>query len=437
MATGKVTKTTVESLSPPQKGKAVLWDRQVAGFGVYVTPKGNRVYILQYRMGGRGYPTRRYTIGRHGSPWTPEKARERARELLYLVHQGTDPQLQEQQARTAATVNAKLRFSNYIDIFDKLYVQTRNLRTGPTILRHLRFFALPTFGDQPINTITRQQIVALMDHLTERSRGAANHTFTALSCMMSFALQRSDIDHNPFAGLKRPHKFERRQRVLSDWELLRVWEAAHDMGFPEGTSIQMLILTGQRLNEVAQAVWDEMDLRDYFWKLPPERTKNKRLHVVPITERMLSFFDEHWPAEARRGHLFIGPRGNPFNSFHIIKLRLEAHVARRVALANEGLPPGTGKSLPHFVLHDLRRTVATRIRKLGAPLEHVEALLNHREIRSELVETYQVYDLAPEKQAALARWHKHIKELTQSSDAWPGGKELPPLHVPTRKQKKK
>jgi integrase len=322
VATGKVTKTTVESLSPPDRGKAVLWDKQVAGFGVYVTPRGTRVYILQYRMGGRGYPTRRYTIGRHGSPWTPEKARERARELLYQVYHGTDPLLRQQQARTAAQVDEKLRFSNYIETFDRLYLQSRKLRSAPTVRRHLSTFALTMFGQQPINTITKQQIVALMDQLTERSRGAANHTFTALSAMMSFALQRSDIDHNPFFGLKKPHKFARRQRLLTDWELARVWEAAHDMGFPEGALIQMLILTGQRLAEVAHAGWSEMDLADHFWKLPPERTKNKRAHILPITERMVSFFDTHWPAESRCGHLFLGPKGKPFSAFHLIKVRL-------------------------------------------------------------------------------------------------------------------
>lgn len=433
MATGKVTKTTVEGLSPPDKGKAILWDTRVTGFGAYVTPKGTRGYLLQYRMGGRAYPTRTYTIGHHGSPWTPEKARERARELLYLVDQGTDPMLQKKQRRTAAAIDEKLRFSNYLETFDKLYLQTRNLRSAPSVLQHLRLFALPTFGNRPITTITRQQIVALMDQLTERSRGTANHTFSALSVMMSFALQRSDIDQNPFSGLKKPHKFQRRQRVLSDWEIQRVWEAAHDMGFPEGTAIQMLLLTAQRLNEVAHALWDEMDLRDYFWKLPPERTKNKRPHIVPITERMIRFFDAHWPVEARRGHLFLGARGKPFNSFGLMKLRLKAHVDRRVALANANLPQGTGSSVADFVLHDLRRTAATGIRALGEPLEHVEALLNHREIRSELVETYQVYDLASEKQIALAKWHKHIEELTRRNDAWPGGKELPPLNVPTRK----
>lgn len=435
MATGKVTKTTVESLSPPEEGKAFLWGKQVAGFGVYVTPQGARVYILQYRMGGRGYPTRRYTIGRHGSPWTPEKARERARELLYLVYQGTDPLIQEQQARTVAQVDEKLRFSNYIETFDKLYLQTRNLRSAPHVRQYLSY-ALPIFGERPITAITKQEIVAFMDELAGRSKGTANHTFSALSALMNFALQRSDIDRNPLAGLKKPHKFAKRQRVLSDWELLRTWEAAEDMGHPQGTFIQMLILTGQRKLEVGRASWEEFDLSDHIWTLPPERTKNKRTHILPITERMVSFLNRHWPAEARRGHLFLGERGGPMSNFGIIKIRLDAHIARRVTLAGATLASTHAKSVAHFVLHDLRRTLATRLRVLEQPSENIEAILNHRGgSRNELIDTYQVYDLAPEKQVSLAFWHKHIKELTKRSDAWPGGKELSPLDVRTRKSK--
>ena len=114
MATGKITKTTVCELVPPAAGKAFLWDHKIAGFGVFVTPTGSRSYILQYRMGGRGSPTRRYTIGRHGSPWTPEAARRRALELLYQVHQGIDPLQAEQEARVVAVADEKLRFSAYV-----------------------------------------------------------------------------------------------------------------------------------------------------------------------------------------------------------------------------------------------------------------------------------------------------------------------------------
>jgi len=436
VATEKLTKTVVEVLSAPTRGKAFLWDKTVAGFGVYVTSKGARVYIVQYRMGGRGSPTRRYTIGRHGSPWTVDKARDRARELLYEVAQGIDPQLKEQAQRTATVADEALRFKNYVETFDKLHLQAKNLRSAREVRRYLDKNALPTFSDRPINTITRQEIVKLMDGLTERSKGAANHTFTSLSAMFNFALRRGDIEKSPLMGLSKPHKYPRGQRFLTDWELLRAWEAAHDLGFPEGMAIQMLILTGQRCKEVCQAVWEEMDLHDNLWTLPAGRVKNKRTHLVPITEYMRAFFDQHWPITSRSGPLFVAPRGKALNSFSEMKRRFDAAVARRIDLAAAASPDIPRRNMAHFKFHDLRRSLASGFRRIGTPLEHTEGVLNHVSgTRSDLVETYQIYDLAPEKQRALANWHRHIRSLIESPEAFPGGKELPRLPNPPRIRK--
>lgn len=431
MATGKITKTTVDNLAPSPSSKVILWDEKVAGFGVYVTPSGTRGYVLQYRMGGRGYPTRRYTIGRHGSPWTPDKARQRALELLYQVYQGIDPLLAEQQARAVAEVDEKLRFSTYIESFDKLYLQAKNLRSARNVRAVLKVNALPAFGEQPITTITKQQIVALMDELSERNKHAARHTFAALRLLTNFAVTRSDLETSPLKGLKMPHKPTRRTRILSDQELLRAWEASADMGYPYGPLIQMLILTGQRLKEVAHATWSELDLRDHLWTLPAERTKNKRIHLVPISEDMLEFLNLHWPADSREGLLYRGKRGNRLTTFSTMKDHLDAYIARRVELAASQTGQ-RAEPVPHFVLHDLRRTMASGLRRLGVTLETTEVILNHVSgTRSDLVETYQRYDLAPEKSQALQSWHRHIKELLGSPDAWPGGKELPLLDIPS------
>ncbi|MEA3052149.1 MAG: hypothetical protein QOG72_1052 [Sphingomonadales bacterium] len=436
MATEKLTKTIIESLPAPTAGKAFLWDKTVAGFGVCVTPKGTRVYIVQYRMGGRGSPTRRYTIGRHNSPWTVDKARERARALLYEVAQGIDPQLKEQEERTAAVVDEALRVRNYVETFHTFHLQARELRTAREVRRRLVNDVVPTFGDRPLNTITRQEIVKLLDQLMQRSKGAANHTYCALSAMINFAFKRGDIDKNPMLGLSKPHKYPNRQRFLTDWELLRAWEAAHDLGYPQGTAIQMLMLTGQRLMEVCNAIWEEIDLHENLWTLPGKRTKNKRTHMLPITEYMRSFFDLHWPAQRRSGRLFITPRGKRLSGFDVLKKRFDAAVARRVDLAVAACPDMPSRRIEYFQLHDLRRTLATGLRRLSIPLEHTEGVLNHISgTRSSLVETYQIYDLAPEKQRALADWHRHIDELIQRPDAFPGGKELPRLPNPPRKRK--
>jgi integrase len=433
VAKGKITKTTVDSLLPSPAGKLFLWDGKVSGFGVYVTPKGTRGYVLQYRMGGRETPCRRYTIGRHGSPWTPEQARQRALVLLYEVDQGIDPLLAKQRAKAAAEVDEKLRFSVYLETFDKLYLLARRLRSAAEVRRCLRANALPLFGDQPITTITKQQIVGLMDQLLERNKSVALHTFTSLRAMMNFAISRSDLEMSPMQGLKKPHKPARRTRTLNDWELQRVWEAASDMGYPEGVIIQILILMGQRLLEVAHASWNEFDLRDHAWRLPPERTKNKRAHLLPLSEPMLEFFDLHWPAETRNGLLFPRKTGKPVTAFTFVKRRLDAHISRRVELA-AAASGSTPAALPHFVLHDLRRTFSTGLRRLGATLETTELILNHVSgTRSELVDTYQLYDLLPEKSLALDRWHRHVNALMSASDAWAGGKTLPPLDFSSKK----
>jgi len=434
VAKGKITKTSVEGMVPPTSGRTFIWDETLKGFAVFVTPKGRRSYVIQYRMGGRGSRTIRYTIGPHGNPWTPEKARKRAIELKYQVHQGIDPAQAEKEARKVAVVDETLRFSAYLETFDRLYLKARKLRSAAEVRRVLRKNALPVFGDQPITTITKKQIVTLMDQLLEQNKSLALHTFTSLRAMMNFAITRSDIERSPMQGLTKPHKPARRTRTLSDWELQRAWEAASDMGFPEGTAIQMLILTGQRLKEVARAAWNEFDFRENVWTIPSERSKNKRTHVLPLSEHMLQFFDLHWPNGTREGFLFRGQHGRPISMFSIIKHCLDAHIARRAELAASVSGGAAATVIPHFVFHDLRRTMSSGLRRLGATLETTELILNHVSgTRSELVETYHRYDLLPEKSDALRKWHRHVEELMSAEDAWPGGKTLPRLNFSSKK----
>ena len=103
MATGRITKRTVEAVpTPPASSRSYLWDDQLKGFGVMVTPKGSRSYLIQYRIGGRGAQTRRYTIGKHGSPWTADRARMRATDLLEMVRKKVDPLDAEKEQIQAA-----------------------------------------------------------------------------------------------------------------------------------------------------------------------------------------------------------------------------------------------------------------------------------------------------------------------------------------------
>ncbi len=133
---------------------------------------------------------------------------------------------------------------------------------------------------------------------------------------------------------------------------------------------------------------------------------------------MLEFFNAHWPAGSREGLLFRGKRGKALSTFSTLKQYLDAYIVRRCELAAQAAGQQVPTIVPHFVLHDLRRTMASGLRRLGATLETTEVILNHVSgTRSDLVETYQRYDLAPEKSSALQNWHRHIRKLMSSSDA--------------------
>lgn len=133
MAVGRITKRAVEAIPlPVGTARAYLWDDTLKGFGVMVTGKGSRSYLVQYQMGGRGCPTRRATIGRHGAPWTAEKARDRASDLLEMVRRGVDPVVEDRRRRDAETEGAKdsarLAFDTYADLFGLKYVDAKGLR---------------------------------------------------------------------------------------------------------------------------------------------------------------------------------------------------------------------------------------------------------------------------------------------------------------------
>jgi hypothetical protein len=122
MSVARITKRSVEGISIPAKGKRDhLWDDTLKGFGVMVTNAGSRSYIVQYRMGGRGFPSKTLTIGRHGSPWTADAARQRAAGLLELISKGIDPKQVEADEREKAVAREReqvsLEFGNYVDLF--------------------------------------------------------------------------------------------------------------------------------------------------------------------------------------------------------------------------------------------------------------------------------------------------------------------------------
>jgi integrase len=430
MPTGKITKRTVDELEAPTSGVQFLWDTTVKGFGIYVTARGCKTYVLQYRMGGRGSRLRRYTIGRHGDPWTPEAARNRALDLKIKVRERIDPLEEERKARQPK-VDPRLLIPAYVETYLKHHVQARKLRRAHEIRQILERDIVPPFRDKPINEITRREVVALLDKLGERSRGAAMSGYAQLRTMMNFARKRGDIDVNPVEGLDPPVKYDHRDRFLTDPEIQLVWAAASDLDPFEEAAVKLLLLTGMRRDEVMGLRFEELDFERNAWIIPKNRSKNKREHLLPLTERLRHFIEERWPGAATRtGFLFTRDGQTQIRDHDARKKRLDAAIRRRIGL----MPEEERRELPHFVFHDLRRTVATGMQRLGIPEAHTEALLNHISgTRGGIVGVYQRHKYEDEKLVALTKWHAHLDRLMKQPDAWPGGKDLPKITAASRR----
>lgn len=417
MAVARITKTAVEGIELPTAGKrAFLWDDRLKGFGVMVTSNGVRSYIVQYRIGGRGNPTKRATIGWHGSPWTAEKARERAADLLEDIRKGIDP-VEAEKARQASRremerTSSKLAFSTYADVFLKKYADARGLRSADDIKAVYRRDLKPWFLETPISSITRKDVRDCLSHITERSGSAANKAHKWLRKLLAWAVDAGDITSSPMEGMAAPHRDGERKRVLRGREIKIVWQAADDLGHPFGSLVKLLMVTGQRLREVAGMSWEEINLGETMWIIPADRTKNKRDHLCPLNELAIDVLTEIEPDKDKRKGLILTTNGKtPISGFSKAKARLDGKIADRIAKAAvlEGVD---AQPMPGWVIHDLRRSLATGCQSLGIPIEHTEALLNHVSgTRGGIVAIYQLHQYREEKARAATAWGRHVAAL--------------------------
>lgn len=396
----RITKAAVDAATAGTSD-AYLWDELLAGFGLKVTPSGTKTYLVQYRAGGRGSKTRRVTIGRHGSPWTPAAARTEAERLLFAVSSGADPQADKLAKRQ---VDIDLSFSRYAARYLNDYGR-RNWRprTWSAVESNLRRFAIPVLADKPINMIARADLVRVFDGLPRQSPALPRNIFAHLRRLFSWAEERGDLDRSPFTNMRSPPSVASRERVLTDHEIRTVWSATHAQKGNFPAIVRLLLLTGQRRDEVAAMRWEELHRSSAEWRLPGARTKNARDHLLPLTDAIISELDSvadgsDWP---RQGWVFTTTGASAVSGFSRAKSRLD-----QLASLNNGAP------ITAWRLHDLRRTMATGLQKLGVRFEVTEALLNHLGgARAGIAGVYQRHDWRTEKRHALTLWNAHISAM--------------------------
>ena len=188
---------------------------------------------------------------------------------------------------------------------------------------------------------------------------------------------------------------------MSDDEVRLVWHACEAIGYPFGECDQLLLLTGQRLREVAGIQWDELNSDLTEWEIPGSRTKNGKPHLLPLSDLATGILKGILEADLDRRLVFTTNGKSAISGFSKSKARLDSEIATGNA----------GVRLPAWVRHDVRRTVATGCQSLGIPIDHTEAMLNHSGGRASLVSVYQRYKYHAEKLTAMQRWADKVKTI--------------------------
>jgi integrase len=237
----------------------------------------------------------------------------------------------------------------------------------------------------------------------------ANRVRAYLNTFLNWCVERDVIDASPAQGVKPVAKEKSRDRVLSDDETRWFWKACDDLGFPWGPLGQTLLLTGQRLGEVAGMT--DAEISGDTWQMAPARTKNGRAHAVPLSGAVSAVLGAVERVKGKPAYVFTTTGESPVSGFH----KGRNHIAERMAeIAAE--ERGEAVEIRRWTFHDLRRTAATGMARLGIPVRVTEAILNHTSgTAAGIVSVYQRHDYADEKRAALDAWARLVADLVDGT----------------------
>jgi integrase len=383
----KLTKTTVAALALPLgKTEAIYFDDDLPGFGVRLRNSGSHVWVCQYQVGAQ---QRRLTLG-SVNLFSPLEARRWAKEQLAKARLGQDPQAAKRLAKAAAKVTLAAVSESYLkakqpELRSKSYTELRRYLT-----QHWR-----PLHKLPIDKISRKDVAACLSTIKQRGDTAAVRARVALSALYVWAIGEGIADSNPVIGTNAPATPQRRERVLSNAEIIEVWNACQPDDY--GRIVRLLLLTGARRSEIGGMQWSELDPEAGTWTIPGARTKNKRAHVLPLPPMAWQIIREVHP-RFEVEHLF-GRGVHGYNGWAINAATMKKRM----------------RALPAWTLHDLRRTVATRMSDLGVQPHIVEQVLNHQGFRAGVAGTYNRSPYATEVRNALAMWADHLRSITEGS----------------------
>jgi integrase len=377
-----LTDRSILALKPAPGKRKLLPDHIVPGLSVRCTEAGVKTFVLIKRLPGKANPVPR-ALGRYGE-LTIDQARDKARKWLELISQGIDPAHREAESRATEIAKAEETVGKTFELFTAQHLS--KLKTAAHVDQILRRITRP-WWDRPLSSITRKDVIALIYGIHDGgARVAANRNLAYVKKFFAWSVQRGLLEASPAILVEKPTKEQSRERVLEFWELHRVWDAA--AGSPYGSAVRFMIATGARRGEVGGARWDEISKINKLWTIPAARTKPRRKLELPLNSIALDCL-------GREAGPFVFSATNgkkPINGWSKGKVGLDKKA-----------------DIAPWHIHDLRRTVATNLGRLGVDRLVIAKILNHAD--GAVTAIYVRYGRDEEMAAAMDLWGQKLREI--------------------------
>jgi integrase len=396
----KLTKRVIDALTATDKDQ-VIFDAELSGFGLKITPSGRKIFLVQYRYPpGRIGRIRRYTIGAYGESLTPDQARGIAVQVKGKLAAGIDPVSEREKVLAEAARVAqekKRKQTNTVRAVASAFIERHakpRLRSWREYERMLEDYVLPDCGSHPITEIRRSDVTALLDAIEEkRSAALADHVLAVIRKMFNWHAARDESFLSPLVkGMTRTsHTARARDRVLNDEEIRQLWGTLDQTPYPFGPFIQLLLLTAQRRDEVAHMRWDEID--SDLWVIPRERYKSGRANAVPLSgpvQRLLATLPHVGD------YVFTTTGRTPISGFSKAKAAIDK-----------------ASGIAGWRLHDLRRTARSLMSRAGVSSDIAERVLGHT--IAGVAGVYDRHSYTIEKRQALGALAETIGQILSAN----------------------
>jgi integrase len=384
----KLTHPFITNLEIPKK-RTEYYDTVVNGLLLRVTKTGHKAFALAYGTKGK-----RYTIGTFPSVGLAE-ARDVAKKLKIEIALGNDPQAEKVANRNKPKAKT---VADLAKVFEKKHFPTLRQSTRDDYKRRINNTIIPKLGKIPLETITRLDIIELLEEIAEDNNAPvnSNRIRSILSSLFSFGVNRGMLDHNIVLSIKPLGKASTRKRYYTPEEIVSIWDAFELEEEPYRSLFKMLLICGQRSGETRQTRWDH--IQKGVWTIPAELTKANRTHEVPLPFMALEVLRDVKNYSWDSDYIFKSP---VLDNEPVDWLQKAAGRVRRASKVED------------FRLHDLRRTAATYMAGMRTDRTVLGKILNHKGLAGDdqVTAIYDRYNYREEKKTALTKWNTKLNKI--------------------------